>query len=211
MPGRDQSLEPLRVIPRLHLLPALQRRRSEWRSSTRSRQNPKGSPRSSRREWLPGWATARDSHSSSSMPSYGSYRSISAVFYLTGQSMGGAGTWHLIAQRPSVFAGAVICCGSASVDNAARPERRLIPRPRRDHRSLRPPNTSREAAWRLRPRCRVSPPRIHRTPRAFRPSSIAASSASCSSSSVRTIGFPCMLLAWRAAAATRGMSSVCTP
>ena len=39
--------------------------------------------------------------------------------YLTGQSMGGAGAWHMIAQRPKFFAAAVICCGSASLDNAA--------------------------------------------------------------------------------------------
>jgi predicted peptidase len=39
--------------------------------------------------------------------------------YLTGQSMGGAGAWHMIAQRPKFFAAAVICCGSPSADNAA--------------------------------------------------------------------------------------------
>ena len=39
--------------------------------------------------------------------------------YLTGQSMGGAGAWHMIAQRPKFFAAAVICCGGASLDNAA--------------------------------------------------------------------------------------------
>lgn len=37
--------------------------------------------------------------------------------YLTGQSMGGAGAWHMLAQRPSVFAAAVICCGSRSLDD----------------------------------------------------------------------------------------------
>lgn len=39
--------------------------------------------------------------------------------YLTGQSMGGAGAWHMLAQRPSLFAAAVICCGSRSLDDAA--------------------------------------------------------------------------------------------
>jgi predicted peptidase len=36
--------------------------------------------------------------------------------YLTGQSMGGAGAWHLLTGRPTFFAGAAICCGSRSVD-----------------------------------------------------------------------------------------------
>jgi predicted peptidase len=31
--------------------------------------------------------------------------------YITGQSMGGAGTWHMIAQRPRFFAAAVPVCG----------------------------------------------------------------------------------------------------
>jgi predicted peptidase len=39
--------------------------------------------------------------------------------YVTGQSMGGAGAWHMIAQRPKFFAAAVICCGSPSADDAA--------------------------------------------------------------------------------------------
>ena len=39
--------------------------------------------------------------------------------YLTGQSMGGAGAWHMIVQRPTFFAAAVICCGGTSLDNAA--------------------------------------------------------------------------------------------
>ena len=39
--------------------------------------------------------------------------------YLTGQSMGGAGAWHMITQRPRFFAGAIICCGGTSVDNVA--------------------------------------------------------------------------------------------
>ncbi len=37
--------------------------------------------------------------------------------YVTGQSMGGAGTWNVIANRPDFFAAAVICCGSASSEN----------------------------------------------------------------------------------------------
>lgn len=39
--------------------------------------------------------------------------------YLTGQSMGGAGVWHLTAQRPDLFAAAVACCGSRSADDPA--------------------------------------------------------------------------------------------
>ena len=34
-----------------------------------------------------------------------------------GQSMGGAGTWNLIASRPRFFAAAVTCCGSISLDD----------------------------------------------------------------------------------------------
>ncbi len=37
--------------------------------------------------------------------------------YVTGQSMGGAGTWNVIANRPHFFAAAVICCGSISADD----------------------------------------------------------------------------------------------
>lgn len=37
--------------------------------------------------------------------------------YITGQSMGGAGTWNAIANRPGFFAAAVICCGSGSSEN----------------------------------------------------------------------------------------------
>jgi len=36
---------------------------------------------------------------------------------VTGQSMGGAGTWHMITHRPSFFAAAVSCCGSISTDD----------------------------------------------------------------------------------------------
>ena len=39
--------------------------------------------------------------------------------YLTGQSMGGAGAWHMVAQRPRFFAAAAICCGAPSLDHAA--------------------------------------------------------------------------------------------
>jgi predicted peptidase len=38
--------------------------------------------------------------------------------YVTGQSMGGGGAWHMIAHRPRMFAGAVICCGSATREPA---------------------------------------------------------------------------------------------
>ena len=37
--------------------------------------------------------------------------------YVTGQSMGGGGTWHMIAYRPKFFAAAVPCCGSPNLDN----------------------------------------------------------------------------------------------
>lgn len=37
--------------------------------------------------------------------------------YVTGQSMGGAGVWNIIAYRPHFFAAAVPCCGSISLDD----------------------------------------------------------------------------------------------
>lgn len=37
--------------------------------------------------------------------------------YVMGQSMGGAGTWNMIASRPKFFAAAAICCGSISKDD----------------------------------------------------------------------------------------------
>ena len=37
--------------------------------------------------------------------------------YVTGQSMGGAGTWNMIASRPRFFAAAVPLCGSTSKDD----------------------------------------------------------------------------------------------
>ena len=37
--------------------------------------------------------------------------------YVTGQSMGGAGTWNVITHRPNFFAAAVICCGSVSTED----------------------------------------------------------------------------------------------
>jgi predicted peptidase len=37
--------------------------------------------------------------------------------YVTGQSMGGAGAWNMIATRPKFFAAAVPCCGSVSKDD----------------------------------------------------------------------------------------------
>ena len=39
--------------------------------------------------------------------------------YLTGQSMGGAGVWHMLAQRPKFFAAAAVCCGSPCADDPA--------------------------------------------------------------------------------------------
>jgi predicted peptidase len=39
--------------------------------------------------------------------------------YVTGQSMGGAGTWNMLSSRPRFFAAAVICCGSQSTENGA--------------------------------------------------------------------------------------------
>ena len=38
--------------------------------------------------------------------------------YVTGQSMGGGGAWHMTAHRRTLFAAAVICCGSATSDAA---------------------------------------------------------------------------------------------
>jgi predicted peptidase len=38
--------------------------------------------------------------------------------YVTGQSMGGAGTWHVTAHRPKFFAAAVACCGSSTCEPA---------------------------------------------------------------------------------------------
>lgn len=37
--------------------------------------------------------------------------------YVMGQSMGGAGTWNVITNRPQFFAAAVICCGSISTED----------------------------------------------------------------------------------------------
>jgi predicted peptidase len=37
--------------------------------------------------------------------------------YVTGQSMGGAGTWNVITNCPRFFAAAVICCGSISTED----------------------------------------------------------------------------------------------
>jgi predicted peptidase len=38
--------------------------------------------------------------------------------YITGQSMGGAGVWHMTAQRPGFFAASVLCCGTQPADAA---------------------------------------------------------------------------------------------
>lgn len=45
--------------------------------------------------------------------------------YLTGFSMGGAGTWHMIAQRPRFFAAAVPVCGRGHVESA--PQAKDVP------------------------------------------------------------------------------------
>jgi predicted peptidase len=37
--------------------------------------------------------------------------------YLSGQSLGGAGAWHMLAERTGFFAAAAICCGSQSLDS----------------------------------------------------------------------------------------------
>jgi len=37
--------------------------------------------------------------------------------YVTGQSMGGAGVWNILAGRPNFFAAAVPCCGSETTEN----------------------------------------------------------------------------------------------
>lgn len=37
--------------------------------------------------------------------------------YVTGQSMGGAGVWNVLTYRPQLFAAAVICCGSVSLED----------------------------------------------------------------------------------------------
>ena len=39
--------------------------------------------------------------------------------YVTGQSMGGAGTWHMTAQRPKLFAAAVACCAADTNEDAS--------------------------------------------------------------------------------------------
>ncbi|MBV9209530.1 MAG: prolyl oligopeptidase family serine peptidase [Acidobacteria bacterium] len=37
--------------------------------------------------------------------------------YVTGQSMGGAGVWNMLAYRPKFFAAAVVCCGGVSMED----------------------------------------------------------------------------------------------
>ncbi len=39
--------------------------------------------------------------------------------YIAGNSMGGAGVWNVLANRPNFFAAAVICCGGESPDDGA--------------------------------------------------------------------------------------------
>jgi predicted peptidase len=43
-----------------------------------------------------------------------------ARIYVTGHSMGGAGTWHVLAQRPDLFAAGVPVCGRANLDTLPR-------------------------------------------------------------------------------------------
>ncbi len=45
--------------------------------------------------------------------------------YLTGISMGGFGTWDLLARRPQLFAAAIPICGGA--DNSTAPQIKHIP------------------------------------------------------------------------------------
>jgi predicted peptidase len=40
--------------------------------------------------------------------------------YVTGQSMGGSGVWHMTAQRPGFFAAAVPCCPANSIEPATK-------------------------------------------------------------------------------------------
>ena len=40
--------------------------------------------------------------------------------YVTGQSMGGSGTWHITAYRPKFFAAAVACCAADTCEDATR-------------------------------------------------------------------------------------------
>jgi predicted peptidase len=37
--------------------------------------------------------------------------------YVAGNSMGGAGVWNMLANRPDFFGAAVVCCGAASADD----------------------------------------------------------------------------------------------
>jgi predicted peptidase len=39
--------------------------------------------------------------------------------YVTGNSMGGAGAWHMVAHRADVFAAAVACCGGPTAESGA--------------------------------------------------------------------------------------------
>ncbi|HMD15272.1 MAG TPA: hypothetical protein VKH18_01295 [Terriglobales bacterium] len=39
--------------------------------------------------------------------------------YIAGNSMGGAGVWNVLANRPNFFAAAVICCGGESPDDGS--------------------------------------------------------------------------------------------
>jgi predicted peptidase len=48
-----------------------------------------------------------------------------ARIYVTGHSMGGAGTWHVLAQRPDLFAAGIPVCGRA--DLATLPRLKNVP------------------------------------------------------------------------------------
>ena len=65
----------------------------------------------------PAWARACGSHSRSIDELTRELPIDERRIYVTGQSMGGAGVWNMIASRPRLFAAAVICCGSTSTDD----------------------------------------------------------------------------------------------
>ncbi len=63
--------------------------------------------------------------------------------YITGHSMGGAGTWHMIAHRPRFFAAAVPVCGLPDFDTAPTVKDIPIWNFHGDTDKIEPPNTSR--------------------------------------------------------------------
>lgn len=70
--------------------------------------------------------------------------------YITGQSMGGGGAWHMISQRPAMFAAAAICCGTESKDNPADAVRMPIWNFQGDSDAVVPPSVSRDRIAALR-------------------------------------------------------------